>query len=291
MQEEQAYQARWCRVRDRLRSEVGNNAFENWLRHLELQEIAEGGLEVIVIAPSRALQHWVYTHHFDRLAEEWQAEVKRVSRILIKPPPGMDDDEFDDEFDNPMPDDPVHSSDVSPEHQEAWRRVLDRLKPEIGEEASKWLRQLELHQVKPLVRDVTVTLVASTDLIRDWVGDNYAELIFDIWRAEDARVGEIKLISPPPLMRSRIDQNDEMSVVSVTRGSRKNHGGRAPKFDWEALWFELIRIAQIDGFNSRRELRQRTLDWIATNWFDQPSESVLREKLSRLSDILNLPPN
>jgi chromosomal replication initiation ATPase DnaA len=252
---------------------------------LELQQFAESAVRVILIAPTRALQHWVYGHYFGRILQEWQTEDERVRLITINLPPEMDDEDFDDR----IPDDLEYIGDVTPQHQETWRRVLDRLKPQIGEEASNWLRYLELHEVEPL--EVALTLVAPTKFIQDWVTDNYLKLIFEVWQEEDERVRALIITSPPSLVRPPVHQNAEMSDLVVTPRSQKNHGGRAPRFDWEALWFELIRIAQIDGFNSRRELRQRTLDWIATNWIDQPSESVLREKLSRLSDILNLPPN
>jgi hypothetical protein len=200
-------------------------------------------------------------------------------------------------------------------------------------------------------RDVTVTVVAPTTFARAWVATYYGDRLFALWRAEDERIGEFTIVSPPlvrlreydeleeirtrekflddpeALARSLLENNRrrervakriaahnrptsdrEMAdrlglprspVAAVTglgalelpRRSQTNRGGRAPKFDWEALWFELIKIAQIDGFNSRRELRERSLDWIATNWVDEPSDSVLREKLSRLGDILNLPTN
>jgi len=56
----------------------------------------------------------------------------------------MDDDEIDDDINKQIPNEPV-PSEVATEHQEAWRRVLDRLKPEVGEEASNWLRELAPH--------------------------------------------------------------------------------------------------------------------------------------------------
>jgi len=99
------------------------------------------------------------------------------------------------------------------------------------------------------------------------------------------------MMSPPSQVRSPVGQNTKMSDLLVTRRLQKNPGGRAPKFDWEALWFELIRIAQIDGFHSRQELRQRALDFIAKDWPDEPSDSVLREKFRRLGDLLDLPVN
>jgi chromosomal replication initiation ATPase DnaA len=279
----EAYRATWRRVRDRLRSEVGTNAFEHWLRDLELQRIVEGALLPVLIAPTSAVQHWVYIHHFGRLLREWQIEDKRVELIDIKLPPGMNDDEFDDQ----IPDEPEHGE-IAPEHQDAWRRIVDRLKPEIGEEASSWLEKLELHETEPL--GVALTLVAPTELIRDRLC-NYCDLMSEIWQAEDERVGVLLMMSPPSQVRSPVGQNTKMSDLLVTRRLQKNPGGRAPKFDWEALWFELIRIAQIDGFHSRQELRQRALDFIAKDWPDEPSDSVLREKFRRLGDLLDLPVN
>jgi hypothetical protein len=160
---------------------------------------------------------------------------------------------------------------------------------------------LELQQVE-LKRHVT--LIAPTTFMRDWDPTHYADRLLALWQAEDRRVGRITIVSPPLVRDDKFDEvlrrraldgeaepaiSEGTQLSAMARHTQRNRCGALAKFDWEALWFELIRIAQIDGFNSGRELRQRTLDWIATNWVDGgPSDSVLRDKLSRLTDILGL---
>jgi hypothetical protein len=86
--------------------------------------------------------------------------------------------------------------------------------------------------------------------------------------------------------RAYISPPDKRESVRV-----KRLGGRPLKFDWEALWFEMVRIAQVDGFHSQRELREQAHEWIARSWPEEPSPSVLREKLRRLGVLLGLPEN
>ncbi|MCS6892137.1 MAG: chromosomal replication initiator protein DnaA [Rhodovarius sp.] len=63
----------WARIRARLRSEVGEVEYRNWLRQMVLQGI-EGEVGVIAL-PSRFLRDWVRDHYGDRLRalamQEW----------------------------------------------------------------------------------------------------------------------------------------------------------------------------------------------------------------------------
>jgi chromosomal replication initiation ATPase DnaA len=289
MHDEQAYQQAWRRVLERIRPEIGIKDFRAWLQPLELQQVRD--LHVILIAPTRALHYWASTHYSDRLLVLWQAENQRVDKVTIAEDVRVDDADFGDQ----IADDP--KIDPDPDHQNTWRRVLDRVRRESGDDAVDWLRDLKLQRVELLEHDVTVTVVAPTTFLRDWVSVHYADRLFALLQMEEQRVGRLTLVSPPLVLRS---QPDELAGDAEPAGSvgpplptpvQKNRGGRAPKFEWESLWFELIRIAQIDGFNSRRELRQRALAWISANWSEEPSDSVLREKLSRLGDTLGLPVN
>jgi chromosomal replication initiation ATPase DnaA len=305
VQNEQAHQAAaWRRVRDRLEPEVGTDAYQNWLRHLELQKIVEAGLHATVIAPNHAIEFWATVQFADQLLVWWQAEDARLSRLTISA--------LDDEFGRQMPDEAGLGCAAEPGHQNAWRRVLDRLRSEVGQDVFAWLRDLQLNRVE---RDdqVQVWLIAPTTFLRDWVTVHYADLLLALWQAQDRRVNRVTIVSPPLIMRG--DQVDDpfgarpremlrlahggKAEPAISKGTQRsagarrtqrNRGGAPPRYDWEALWWGLIKIADIDGLRNRRELRQRARDWIAANWPDGgPSDSVLREKLTRLGDLLDLP--
>jgi len=155
-------------------------------------------------------------------------------------------------------------------------------------------------------------LIAPTNFLRLWTTVHYGERLLELWQSEDHQIGLVTIVAPPLVCddgRILVERGDGTFLLAhggaaAELGSQKtqrstgaprtqrNRGGAPAKYDWEALWFELIRIAQIDEFQSRRELRQRALAWIGENWGDGgPSDSVLREKLSRLGDLLDLPEN
>jgi chromosomal replication initiator protein len=77
----QACKDEWTRVLGHLKVEVGDDAFRNWLRPMDLQRV-EGGQAVISV-PTRFLRDWVTTHYADRLLALWRAENERVTRLSI----------------------------------------------------------------------------------------------------------------------------------------------------------------------------------------------------------------
>jgi chromosomal replication initiator protein len=71
----------WSRVLGQLKAEIGDDAFRNWLRQINLERI-DGG-QAVLSAPSRFLRDWVSTHYADRLLALWQAENDRVIRVSV----------------------------------------------------------------------------------------------------------------------------------------------------------------------------------------------------------------
>jgi chromosomal replication initiator protein len=69
----------WARVRARLREQVGEVEYRNWLRQMTLVEIA--GDEVLIALPTRFLRDWVRNHHLERLRTLWQGELPRIRRV------------------------------------------------------------------------------------------------------------------------------------------------------------------------------------------------------------------
>jgi len=72
----------WARARARLRSEVGEVEYRNWLRQMVLQGI-EGEVASIAL-PSRFLRDWVRDHYGDRLKALLLAEWPAMRRIEFR---------------------------------------------------------------------------------------------------------------------------------------------------------------------------------------------------------------
>jgi chromosomal replication initiator protein len=71
----------WNRVRERLKSNVGDDIFNSWFARMELEAIDNDTVRLSV--PTRFLKSWVQSHYVDRLLTCWQEEVAAVSRIEL----------------------------------------------------------------------------------------------------------------------------------------------------------------------------------------------------------------
>ena len=82
----QDVESQWRRVRARLRSEVGEAAFNSWLKPLSLMGMGDGEVELAV--PTRFMRDWVVSHYADRLRSLWSDESPsvRAVNVRINPP-------------------------------------------------------------------------------------------------------------------------------------------------------------------------------------------------------------
>src|SRR5215510_14618556 len=64
-----------------MKSEIGDDAFRNWLRPITLERIDDG--HATLAAPTRFLRDWVATHYVDRILALWRAENGRMTRVSI----------------------------------------------------------------------------------------------------------------------------------------------------------------------------------------------------------------
>ena len=71
----------WTRVRARLRSDVGEAAFNSWLKPLTLGDFNAGRLRVAV--PTRFMRDWIDQNYGARLAELWTDENDGVNTVEI----------------------------------------------------------------------------------------------------------------------------------------------------------------------------------------------------------------
>ncbi len=71
----------WTRIRARLRADVGEAAFNSWLKPLTLGEMLGSRLRIAV--PTRFMRDWIEQNYGDQLTEFWQDENADVSRVEI----------------------------------------------------------------------------------------------------------------------------------------------------------------------------------------------------------------
>jgi chromosomal replication initiator protein len=86
---DQGLEARWERVRSRLRDEVGEAAFRSWLQPLVLGDYRDGVL--VLNAPTRFFRDWVASRYADRIRGFWLTEdpgLRGVEiQVLVAAPP------------------------------------------------------------------------------------------------------------------------------------------------------------------------------------------------------------
>jgi chromosomal replication initiator protein len=71
----------WARVKQRLKTELGEDVFNSWFVRVEVEEV--DGSSVTMSVPTRFLKSWITSHYGERLLKLWQAERKSVARIEL----------------------------------------------------------------------------------------------------------------------------------------------------------------------------------------------------------------
>ncbi|MCB1496472.1 MAG: chromosomal replication initiator protein DnaA [Bauldia sp.] len=78
---ERANSGKWARVRQRLRTELGEDVFNSWFGRVEFEQ--EDKSTVYLSVPTRFLKSWIMSHYYDRLLALWKAERGDVVRIEV----------------------------------------------------------------------------------------------------------------------------------------------------------------------------------------------------------------
>ncbi len=74
-------QERWQRVKNRLRSELGEDVFTSWFGRMELDASGNGVIRLSV--PTRFLRNWIQSHYSERVLVKWQEEDPEISRLEL----------------------------------------------------------------------------------------------------------------------------------------------------------------------------------------------------------------
>jgi len=71
----------WNGVLARLRSEIGEAAFQSWLKPMTVRGVVEGNIRISV--PTRFMKDWVVAHYVDRIDELWGAVNCGIEAVEI----------------------------------------------------------------------------------------------------------------------------------------------------------------------------------------------------------------
>ncbi|HXW24801.1 MAG TPA: chromosomal replication initiator protein DnaA [Xanthobacteraceae bacterium] len=72
---------RWARVKQRLRSEVGDDVYSSWFARIDLDGI--DGEVVRLSVPTRFLKSWIQAHYIERVLACWKAELASARRVEL----------------------------------------------------------------------------------------------------------------------------------------------------------------------------------------------------------------
>jgi len=73
--------AQWNTVNDQLRGEIGEAAFQSWIKPIKIRSI-DGGV-VHVTVPTRFMRDWVVAHYAERIATLWQSESPEIASLEV----------------------------------------------------------------------------------------------------------------------------------------------------------------------------------------------------------------
>jgi len=74
-------QDRWRRVKDRLRTELGDDVFTSWFGRMELESVDKHVIRLSV--PTRFLRNWIQSHYSERVLARWQEEEPDTMRLEL----------------------------------------------------------------------------------------------------------------------------------------------------------------------------------------------------------------
>ncbi|EHH68484.1 chromosomal replication initiation protein [Gluconobacter morbifer G707] len=105
-------EAAWHRVREKLKSEVGEVEYRTWLRQIVLGPLEED--ELILYLPTRFLRDWVRSQYGDRLQTLWRNERDDVQAIELQVKRGLPEIPADEGSEKEEPSsEPLPSASVS----------------------------------------------------------------------------------------------------------------------------------------------------------------------------------
>lgn len=79
MVNDSSVQDQWGQICSQLKNEVGDTAFESWLKPLSIGSFSDGVMNICV--PTRFMRNWVITHYSDRIHKIWEKKNPAIKNI------------------------------------------------------------------------------------------------------------------------------------------------------------------------------------------------------------------
>ena len=73
--------AQWNAVSAQLRGEIGEAAYQSWIKPIRVRAVSGGVVSANV--PTRFMRDWIVAHYADRIAELWQSEDAKVDGVEL----------------------------------------------------------------------------------------------------------------------------------------------------------------------------------------------------------------
>ena len=71
----------WKAVSGLLRAEIGEAAYQSWLKPMTLRAISDGQVKISV--PTRFMRDWIVAHYVDRLCQLWAKENPDIKSVDV----------------------------------------------------------------------------------------------------------------------------------------------------------------------------------------------------------------
>ena len=77
----ESVQEQWDQICSQLKNEVGDVAFDSWLKPLTPGSFSNGVMNVCV--PTRFMRNWVVTHYSDRIHKIWGKRILKSNPLTL----------------------------------------------------------------------------------------------------------------------------------------------------------------------------------------------------------------
>jgi chromosomal replication initiator protein len=74
-------QQRWQKVKEQLRTQLGEDVFSSWFGRMELEAVEKESVRLSV--PTRFLRTWIQSHYSEHVLSRWQAEEPAITRLEL----------------------------------------------------------------------------------------------------------------------------------------------------------------------------------------------------------------
>lgn len=122
---QRAVDTQWTAISEQLRAEVGEAAFQSWIKPITVREVEQSTVRVSV--PTRFMRDWVLAHYAERLADLWGSHDSGIKEVDVSVQP--------DRYSSPN----VEGGKAGPEYAGPLRRASDDgglKKPEVRDDIS-----------------------------------------------------------------------------------------------------------------------------------------------------------